>query len=381
MKTASLAIVCSIVLVSTFRLQAQSSPIPAWGFDPDRLPLEVNDGVIAAALEEDDLAWIWGFSGRDFSAHDFSRMTPAFLLRQAFDSRTTFPEADRLPAGFDPGAILEACKNPGLGVRRLHEGGITGKGVSVAIIDKPMLSTHREFGSRLAYHLVYPQHPGSFTFHFHGIACASILAASSAGVAPAATIHYFCVPDNGQNYRNYLEAIEHLIELNRALAPAEKIRIVSISDGGREFSSREWKSAVKNLEKEGIAIVYSGGGVLNGFGWGGCPPFLDREDPSQYRASLYFKEGSAPRKIILPSDYRTTASNAGEGEYAYWGVGGWSWAIPYMAGLAALAWQIDPGLTYGEIEGGLRKTAIVNARKERVLNPPAYFEKLLKKQP
>jgi hypothetical protein len=35
--------------------------------------------------------------------------------------------------------------NPGLGVRELHEEGITGKGVTVAIIDQNMILDHPEF--------------------------------------------------------------------------------------------------------------------------------------------------------------------------------------------------------------------------------------------
>ncbi len=40
-----------------------------------------------------------------------------------------------MPAGCDPRKIMADAMNPGLGIRALHKQGITGKGVTVAIID------------------------------------------------------------------------------------------------------------------------------------------------------------------------------------------------------------------------------------------------------
>jgi len=41
-------------------------------------------------------------------------------------------------------------------------------------------------------------------------------------------------------------------------------------------------------------------------------------------------------------DSRTTASFTGISEYVFYREGGWSWSIPYIAGLYALAAQVDP---------------------------------------
>lgn len=43
---------------------------------------------------------------------------------------------------------MESCKNPGLGIRQLHEQGFTGKGVNMAIIDQP-LGMHQEYADNL----------------------------------------------------------------------------------------------------------------------------------------------------------------------------------------------------------------------------------------
>jgi hypothetical protein len=44
-------------------------------------------------------------------------------------------------------------------------------------------------------------------------------------------------------------------------------------------------------------------------------------------------------------DSRTTASPAGIHEYVFYRIGGASWAVPYVAGVYALAVQADPAMT------------------------------------
>jgi hypothetical protein len=44
-------------------------------------------------------------------------------------------------------------------------------------------------------------------------------------------------------------------------------------------------------------------------------------------------------------DSRTTASPTGNSEYVFYREGGWSWSIPYIAGMYALAAQVNPKLT------------------------------------
>lgn len=64
------------------------------------------------------------------------------LLLVNFSSRTKWPEQEYLPNGFDPELVLEFGKNPGLGIRELHQEGITGQGVGIALIDTPLNINH-----------------------------------------------------------------------------------------------------------------------------------------------------------------------------------------------------------------------------------------------
>jgi hypothetical protein len=71
------------------------------------------------------------------------------LLYASFDDRTVWPAPNRMPSDFDWQKIMELGKNPGLGIRSLHQKGITGRGVRVAILDQPLLVDHQEYVERL----------------------------------------------------------------------------------------------------------------------------------------------------------------------------------------------------------------------------------------
>lgn len=83
----------------------------------------------------------------DLRSYDLSELDVKNNLKDltyaSFDSKTKWPST--LPKGFDTNTIMEYGKNPGLNLRKLHEKGITGKGVSMAIIDGTLLTGHEEY--------------------------------------------------------------------------------------------------------------------------------------------------------------------------------------------------------------------------------------------
>jgi serine protease AprX len=356
----------------------EEPPQYRWGIDPAALPDVVTEADFPE-LPMGSADRIWGLAGKDLSGKDLTNLSADFLSAQTFDDNTRWPRPAMLPAAFSPDGWLEIGKDPGLGVRDLHRQGITGQGVAVALVDKPIRHQHKEFEGRIHYFEVFGDAVGGFAPHFHGIACASILAGSTVGVAPEATIHYFAVPDVGENFRFYSIAADKIIEVNRSLSEERRIRLVSISDGlGRENPYRgDWEAALLRLGEAGIEVVYSSPDRLNGFTWGGAAPLLHRSPGTNYESALYFLGAGIEvplERIIIPGDYRATASNRGEDLYVYWGEGGWSWAIPYAAGLAALAWQLEPTLTFAQIEELLRETAGTTKDGRRVITPTAFIE-------
>ncbi len=89
---------------------------------------------------------MWG-SAYDFRLEDLTSLDLSNESEKmkdiVFDKYTKW--TDKLPKGFNPKAVMENGKNPGLGIRSIHKKGITGKGVNIAIIDQPLLLQHMEY--------------------------------------------------------------------------------------------------------------------------------------------------------------------------------------------------------------------------------------------
>jgi Subtilase family. len=211
------------------------------------------------------------------------------------------------------------------------------------------------------------------------MSCASILAGKNCGVAPDAKLYYFAVPDNGKNFENYSTAIDKIIELNQGLSKKDKIRIVSISDGLLNDDERweEWNKTLRKANVEGIIVVYSNN-VGSKFVWGGCPPYKDRNNVLNYDIAIAYMNQKINDKsvIIIPGDYRTTANNQYDDGYTYYGAGGWSWAIPYFVGLCTLGLEINPQLTYEQMQQTLEETKSETENGFYVINPVNYIKKL-----
>ncbi len=75
----------------------------------------------------------------------------------------------------------------------------------------------------------------------------------------------------------------------------------------------------------------------------------------------------------MPGSNRTTASHEGRDVYTYWVEGGLSWAVPYLAGLAALAFQVDPEIPPAQIVQLGISTATPTATG-LIVNPPKFIE-------
>jgi hypothetical protein len=130
-------------------------------------------------------------SGKDLSKLDLSARY-GLIDTLSFNEKTVWPEQAKMPPGSVPNKILTDAINPGLGVRKLHQQGITGKGVNVAIIDQPLYMDHPEFGGRIAaYH---DTGCGGSKNSMHGPGMASLLVGSQCGTAPGAHVYYAAVP-------------------------------------------------------------------------------------------------------------------------------------------------------------------------------------------
>ena len=153
------------------------------------------------------------------------------LLHTTFDSKTVWP--NKLPSGYNPLEIMELGKNPGLGLRSVHSTGITGKDISIAIIDQSLLTNHTEYYKRLA--LYEEIHCGDMQASLHGAAVASIVGGKTVGVAPEAKLYYIATTQGSYNNGKFVidlawiaKSIERIIQINKELPSNQKIRAISI---------------------------------------------------------------------------------------------------------------------------------------------------------
>jgi len=214
-------------------------------------------------------------------------------------------------------AAQAVAVNPEEEVRRLHARGIAGRGVGIAIIDRPLLTEHHEYADRLRWYDEIDTVPGE-PAGWHSTAVASIAAGRTVGVAPEADLYFVGLGMNwsGEPFGNLFvaarraahtglplaPAIRRIVEMNRRLEPGRKIRVISISIGGGA------EAAIAEARHAGIFV-------------------------------------SAIDLHPAPIGPVTIASPAGPDAYTSHQRPAVSWAIAWWAGRYALACQEDPSMT------------------------------------
>ena len=292
-----------------------------------------------------------------------------YLKSESFDSLTQWPPSDRLPAGFDPQKLLEEGKNPGLGIRSLHEQGINGEGVGIAILDQPLLLGHEEYTSRL---IRYDKTKASWPPpQMHGSPIMGIAVGKRCGVAPVAFVFYYA---GFTSMVHEIQAgwIEEIIDYNESNPDTGRIRVISISAPPENASDNDaFLKARKRAIDAGVLVVTCSKKFLR-YGTLALIEGKDPDDPESYRLGRY---GRGSNVLLIPADNKTIATHQGNDVYEYIREGGMSWAAPYIAGLAALAFQVNPDLQPEAILEQLVKTA-THTKAGPIVNPRGFIESI-----
>jgi len=292
------------------------------------------------------------------------------LVHSDFDERTVWPSRDRMPEGFEPKQIMETGKNPGLGIRELHKKGITGRGVSIAIIDNPLLVDHQEYVERIRLYeeigileLKEAENGHGADAHMHGAAVVSIAAGKTTGVAPEADVYYIASwpfvlekEKAQQSFKTRVQAVNRILEINQQLPKNKKIRVISMSLGWNPSLNgyKEISEVMQKAKAAGMLVICSSTEEIHNFGFNGLgrEPTVNPDDFNSYRPGTFWakdfyqrQDGYPLNRLLVPMDSRTTASPTGTNEYVFYADGGWSWSIPYIAGVYALAAQVEPNVT------------------------------------
>jgi subtilisin family serine protease len=278
--------------------------------------------------------------------------------------------------------ILEQAMNPGLGVRVLHAQGITGKGVNVAIIDQNLVPDHPEFeGKIVEYQDVgtgWPPDLGSM----HAPAVTSLLVGDNIGTAPDAKVYFVASPAWTGDAKYEADALQWIIDKNEKLPADQKIRLVSNSAApsgpGSLFTLNNdaWDKAYQRATEAGILVLdcTAAHGIT-------APCYYDLDDPENVAKCTPGWPGvenyePRPDHIYVPTSIRTTAEEYRKGHfsYQYTGRAGSSWSVPYLAGVLAMGWQVNPDLTNEQILDILFDSAYVTEDGLKVINPKAFID-------
>lgn len=300
---------------------------------------------------------VWGYKLDIDISH-----TPASDI--TFDSHTDFSEA-LLPSDFNPKHFMETGKDFGQNLHQIHQNGITGKGIKIAIIDNE-LSPHQEYDGKIAHYENYTDSP---TGSFHGTGVASLAVGTNCGVAPEADVYFFAMKSNSNPKHGKItvggitKAIKRCIEINRLLPKGEKIVAISISqacfptmDGFDKYE--EMRLAA---EKEGIDVITVKLFQEKGLSFDGYNRDLNKDvnNPDSIlplnvkyidsRVTPDLFDEDKQKRLLFPVEHRTVAPNTGDRDYCHWAIGGYSWIIPQITGLYALCKQVNPDCTLDQM--------------------------------
>lgn len=278
--------------------------------------------------------------------------------------------------------LLKLGMNPGLGVRELHAQEITGKGVTVAIIDQPMILDHPEFqGKVIKYRDMGTNQPAD-AVSMHGPAVTSLLAGNNIGTAPDVKIYYAAVPPWLADAKYFADALDWIIAENKRLPKEDKIRVVSVSAilSGiwSEYKNQDaWDAAYERATEAGILVLdctYEHGYTV--------PCTYDLYDPDNVAKCIPNWTGptdSPHKRINIPMSHRSTAlerDNEPVFTYQYDGPGGISWTVPYLSGVLTMGWQLNPKLTGEQLLDMVFASGYKTGGPADIIDPKAFIDRV-----
>lgn len=335
-----------------------------------------------------EMIWRWGFCYKDMSKFDLSQLDIKHISMLTFNSSTIWPDERHMPKGFNSSKILEKGKNPMLGIKDLHNQGITGNGVSVAFID---------FGFQGKNHVelkntnIHVKDFSTDSAHFHSECALANLLGKNIGVAPNVECYFYSVDQENLSIvaDQIVAAFDDIInKINSGI----KIKVVSrsgpilhenINDKqileiyGSVEAYQKIKNRIDKLEKLGCTVVDSGvfGKTFNCcdldvFKKGGEAENLNFS-PWQ-RSHLDFAK-TLVSFVCAGKVVPEFCSNDG---YKFEQVSCYSWTIPQATGMYALCLQVNPSLTWQEFEQLAQQTAKTNKNGVKLANPKEMIKQI-----
>jgi hypothetical protein len=358
-----------VVVFSRFAETRTPGPFTLIGYVVGEERIRAPQGYVLRLRNKGDLDRLnpfYGLQEVDLRGLDL-REERERLLRSSFDTRTLWPSVERLPQGFDPIRRLENARNPGLGIRALQARGIDGRVVAIAIIDQPLLEDHDEY--RQARITAVSIDVEGIPPQMHGPYVAGFAVGKTLGTAPRADLHFYATPMWKPTNAHFIRALDLILQENAS--SANPVRVVSISTGmfPQYPDYPAWQQAVERAEAAGILVLSCASNPGFPLGMLARREGGDAERPEGWQRGIYFERGG----LLVPAGGRTHAGLASRDCYVFDPKGGFSAVPPTLAGICALALQVNPGLNPAELRLGLVQTAW-KTEEGPIVNPAAFVE-------
>ena len=315
--------------------------------------------------------------GKDLSSLDLKDQSE-LLFTLDFDTYTKWPDKDKMPSNFNPNLVMETGKNPGLNIRKLQKEGYTGRGVSIAYVDQPILEGHNEFSNlNLKYEIVADKGEKAYP-SMHGPAVLSLLAGKDIGIVPNANVYFMGEGACPNDQKNEARGFQRIIEINKTLPEDKKIKIIGMShrvadkNGYYLKNSDLLRKAEQDAEEQGIMVI-------------DCDTFDDPillatradknvDDYKSYTIAKKYTSNNPNGKLCVPIA-RTYAAGyiADKNFYQFTQNGGQSWSVPYIVGVITMGLQVNPNLTKQQAMKYLYDSGY-DFQGGKIINPEGFIE-------
>lgn len=316
----------------------------------------------------------YGVSYLDVSNYDFSNLNLKDMSHIAFSSTTKWPGANNLPEGFNPGTILKEATTCGEDFKKLHKQGITGEGITVAVIDSSFQGgDHDEFKEARLVKATLNNAVLDDWCHFHMECVLSKLVGKNLGVAPDCKV--LCYEVNTEE-DNSEEVVKCLNDIKRRLNEGERVSAVCISASIEEYYSfyKEYCLLVRELSIMGCEVVDSERFGEHFFCCGAS--FVDND----YKEASFIDSYSSGLKKVCNDKVNFVCSGraipefCNDNGYKYEVIDCFSWCVPQAVGLYALCLSQIKLLSWEMFVVVCKKTSFVNKKGIRIVNPVKVIE-------
>lgn len=251
----------------------------------------------------------------------------------------------------------------------------TGKGVTIYLVDSGIACSHMEFGGRASIGYEADSLQGmQGDCNGHGTEVASVLAGANVGVAKEAQIVAVTVLDcEGEGTNSDLVlAMDWIVKNHKAPA------VVNLSVGGPR--SKIVDGAIREAIRNGIPVVVAGGnsnvdactqspsGVESAIVVGACTKARRIADFSNYGRCI---DIFAPGTDIVVANAR--AANSRSKRDAFHLASGTSLSSPFVAGIAALILEDNPGMPPAELKDRITSLSLHGAVGGNLVGSPSFL--------